>query len=549
MELDYPIWTIRPNWRNGILERLEWLTDVLPSDTGVEQRRSPRASPRRSFEFTVNPLRSDRTFLDLALHRLGSERWMVPLWHDQAVLQERAVVGAQALMLDNTFREFEDAGYAILYRDTFAWEVVEIQSQGDGALILAVDVETEWPKGTRVYPLRRMWLSQDSAISALTSRVGQAQLLWTVDASNDFDDTLPADFPMYEGSPMILAEPNRSRTIDTNHVRLVTSIDSPTGLTHRVDSAGRAFSVQAHNWMIQGREQQHNFRRLLYYLRGRQRKAWLPTFNDDVTLTDAAPIGASSVDVSRVGFSYIGGPIPGRSRLWTGKEVVRHAAMGAPGEPEDERMVLAAPTTAAYAPGASWSFLEAVRLDTDTIELTHYADSDGVLETAATFRAFADVREAPQPIVMPAVVAEQSDEWCGEPQDENPCRRVLPDWTWRIIYRAYRTGPINDDPQNAFSHLGGNTVRETSDRAAGYWSFLMYGGPAPGAPGSWTFSFGFGSGGGSTCTRRWDDDYCLGEVYVQHRTMLAPVLAVAGAQYFISPMVYQWTFPQVEVIE
>ena len=58
---DLPVWTIRPNWKGGILERLEWLTDVLASDTGVEQRRSVRPTPRRSFEITVNPTRNERT--------------------------------------------------------------------------------------------------------------------------------------------------------------------------------------------------------------------------------------------------------------------------------------------------------------------------------------------------------------------------------------------------------------------------------------------------------------------------------------------------------
>ena len=46
METDQPLWTIRPNWRNGVLERLEWLTNVISGETGVEQRRSVRPSPR-----------------------------------------------------------------------------------------------------------------------------------------------------------------------------------------------------------------------------------------------------------------------------------------------------------------------------------------------------------------------------------------------------------------------------------------------------------------------------------------------------------------------
>ena len=69
---DLPIWTFRPNWSGGVTERLEWLTDVLPSRVGAEQRRGLRLSPRRSLEFQLLLHGEERTFFDLMLQALGS---------------------------------------------------------------------------------------------------------------------------------------------------------------------------------------------------------------------------------------------------------------------------------------------------------------------------------------------------------------------------------------------------------------------------------------------------------------------------------------------
>jgi hypothetical protein len=44
-----------PNWKNGITETLEWLSDVLRNSYGAEQVRALRLSPRRTFEVTFNP--------------------------------------------------------------------------------------------------------------------------------------------------------------------------------------------------------------------------------------------------------------------------------------------------------------------------------------------------------------------------------------------------------------------------------------------------------------------------------------------------------------
>jgi hypothetical protein len=48
--LSLRVFSVLPNWQQGITERLEYLTEALGSEVDVEQRRTMRRYPRRSFE-------------------------------------------------------------------------------------------------------------------------------------------------------------------------------------------------------------------------------------------------------------------------------------------------------------------------------------------------------------------------------------------------------------------------------------------------------------------------------------------------------------------
>lgn len=416
MEPGFPVWSIRPNWREGVLERLEWLTDVMVSSVGAEQRRALRLSPRRYIEITVNPTKNERSFLDLTLHNMGSDDWLFPLWWDQGKLVADVEAGDARVEFDNTYREFLTGGVALIYKDTFTWEVISIVGQDDEGLDLDVVLDSDWPKGTKVYPLRLARLPVDTSLSALTSTVGESVLMFQVIQANDFVETIPDDM-VFEGRPVLLSPPNRSTEITTDHLRLSSDRDNNTGLPYRVDPADRAFQVQAHSWTKNGRQAQAEFRAFLYWLRGRQRSLWLPSFNQDFVTARSSNLASTNLDIQKVGYTYAGGgqPIPGRDRvLINGVTPARITALGAPQAAGEERLRVGAGLTAAVASGVPGSFLSPARLNQDAVELMHHTDSDGALECGLTFQTFKDSRDASGTIYTPIPEGVELPYPCGD---------------------------------------------------------------------------------------------------------------------------------------
>lgn len=415
MEPGLPVWTIKPNWAGGILERLEWLTDVIAADSsGAEQRRAVRLSPRRSVEITVNPTRAERTFLDLLLSNLGSETWLFPLWFDQAKLSMASYAGQNRINFDNTYRETGLGEYALLYYDAFTWEVVRVLVSDNGGLGLKDVLERDWPAGTAVYPLRRARLPIETAVSALTSRTGESVLQFQMAQANDYPPAYPADL-IFEGKPVLATPPNYSSTIDTQHLRLAVDVDNQIGLSTRYDPVDRAFPIQSHNWLIHGRKAHAEFRGLLYWLRGRQRAVWLPTFTNDLFVSRPAAEGATNLDVEKVGLAYTGGIRPGRDVIMLEGHPARLTAMGVPPSEEEERVRIGAGLPVAVTEGDSASFMSVVRLNQDGIEIMHHTDIDGTAEVSATFQGFADTRTIPFPIEAPVPVQARDPNPCGVP--------------------------------------------------------------------------------------------------------------------------------------
>jgi hypothetical protein len=489
MDADLPVWSIRPNWASGITETLEWLTDVSTSDTGTEQRTARRLSPRRSFEATYNPVRNERTFLSLILDRFVAQPFYYPLWHDKARLTSGVAAGGNRVEFDNTFREFTDGGLAILYRDAFDYEVISIATQDDTGLDLAVPLDGAWSVRSVIYPIRKALMDPSSNFDALTSRVGQAQLRFMVNEANDYEEAF-IGMLSYADRPIISIETDRADPLTVSYQRMIDELDNDTGIIRRNDLAGRSFTQQAQTWHVRGRQAHHEFRAMLYALRGRQKSVWLPTWNDDVFVSRDAAQGAVNLDIERVGYSYVGEGqvIPGKEYLWFGDQVLMVTAVGAAQSPQEDRLRIGGGLQAPVARGRSASFLQAARLDQDSVELHHETDSDGVLTCQAAFRTFNDNRDPTGAIYTPLPNGQMTQEGCGSPEPGS-CITAFSGWYWHIQWKEMTSGGIEGDAAWCLVRdLDGNTVGN-SESSSGY-AYSNVGAPG-GWQRDWKFSYDF----------------------------------------------------------
>lgn len=420
-----PVFSFRPNWHDGIVEALEWFTDLLDAKrTGAEQRIALRLTPRRSFEARLDLIGTERTFADLFLRRFHAAEFMVPVWHDNALLTSAAAIGASTLAVDTVDREFVDDGMALLVGDdALSCEAVRIDTVSASSISLVSPTTLTWRAGTTIHPLRRSRFNSDIRLSNLTDTVAQGKLTFELSQANPYDGGTE-ELEAYAGRPILSPAPDWSKDIDLELVRALFETDSKTGFKSVSDPAGRSFSTQMHRWFLKGRSDLAAFYRLLYRLSGKQGSIWLPSFTSDLTIASAATAGATAIDVVKCGLDYADAPSPGREYAITATgEVLHFTSLGTPSTGK-ERLNLSAPLAADLDVGAVLSWVDIGRLDSDRIELFHPTDSDGVTQVEAPFRTFSNTRDGGAPGTLDLPTAEMTDTGCNVPSDtpsESPC--------------------------------------------------------------------------------------------------------------------------------
>lgn len=377
-------WTWRPDWTKGILEALEWRTDVIEAEEGDEQRIAMRLTPRQSWEFTASPDGVARQAMESALLGWGARSWALPLWPHGADLVATAAAGASALQLPTFGRDFVAGGLVLLIQDdALNSEVAEVLEVEDDQLVLKRPLAKTWPASTTtVYPAKSARLEGAPQVERFTGYVSDARVRFLVDQANPYAEL--DDLPEYRGRPVLEDRPDWSQAPSVNPERKLAEVDNAVGVPFIRDRTGVPSIRQVARWAPFGRVECDRVRRLQYLLRGRRSSLWVPSFADDLTVVALAADGATNIDVAWCGYTaYLKG-MPGRRdlRIQTdaGVQYVRVTGATDLGNGR-ERLGLADPLDFILDPadpgGVRISYLTLFRGDSDRLEWAWWSGDHG----------------------------------------------------------------------------------------------------------------------------------------------------------------------------
>lgn len=384
------------DWSKPVTETLQWLTDILQSKTGHEQRRSLRLSPRIQFDAELLLYDAERQFFDIAMVGWGAKTFAMPIWPQQQWLKTAHTAGGMIIYCDTTNRNFRANRLAIMRGETaFDNETVEIESVLSDRLILRRPLQKSWTKGTCLSPAVTVQLNGQPNLIKRTDRMMRTSISLTATETLDHIEQMPSI--LYRSYPVLEQVPNEKNDLTHSYERLLSQLDNKTGLVLQKDHAQAAFGLYQYDWMTYGRQEQANLRALFYALRGSQKALWLPTFSDDLTVKSIIVASGQTLDVQWCGYSRFAQSQLGRQdiqiRLKNGTVLYRRITSSTELDSNTERLAVDTTFPAQILPTdiIRISFMSLCRLSNDSVVIEHLNDSDGIAKSSATFRGVREI--------------------------------------------------------------------------------------------------------------------------------------------------------------
>lgn len=383
------------DWADGIKELFAWATSITRSRNGVEQRRALRLSPRRQWTANLLAEGRERQALDIILFGWGSRVFAVPYAPDVQSIKTQATAGDSAIACDTQYLDFHEGGLAMLVGgDAFSYETVEIDSIQSNQITLARELVNSWPQGTRLYPVHTARLVQNPKLTRLTDQLQRMELQFSLVEASDLAGSMPVT--TYREYPVFETRPDESSNLTSQYQNLLLTLDSGSATPLVTDTADLAFPSQLYRWFLVGRAERYAFKQFMYALNGRQKAIWLPTHADDLTLVAIITETATTFDIANIQYTRFGQAKPFRRdiriELKNGTTFHRRITGSAEISAAVERLQIDSALGVLVNPDDVMRicWLQLMRADSDSLELVHETDSQGLATAQQIFRGVLD---------------------------------------------------------------------------------------------------------------------------------------------------------------
>lgn len=382
------VFSVPPDWSEGVKEKISYLTDVLKSYSDNEQRRGLRQFARRAIAYRAVALTArNAAGMESLIWGWQNQPYGVPWWQDSQPLTSDISAGSFSIPVNTADRMFAAGGLVVIWQDEFTFEALNIVSLTGSALVLSSPTQFSWKAGpgTRVIPVFLCRLGSSVKVDRITSFADQVDVEFIGEAQQ------PAPAPsvsltQYKSIDVLEVPPNWDNPPSRTYKRSLVTMDPKIGPITVDDQGGSAVVSHDFPWFLTSRADMTTFRAFLRQRFGQLNSFWLPTFDQDLVLSSDVGSADVAISIQSEFYSRFFFPVTARRDIAfipqdRSGNVYRRITAAVDNGDGTETLTLDSPTGKNFkAAGTMISFLALGRLGSDDAEIswgsTEFAASD-----------------------------------------------------------------------------------------------------------------------------------------------------------------------------
>lgn len=371
------LFSIAPDWNEGMAESIEYLTDVMKAYSDNEQRRGLRQFPRRALRFRALTLNArDAAGMESLVWGWQNQPFGLPWWPDASPMTSDTPLGSFVIPCNTTDRQFAAGGLCCIWRSEYVFEALSVVSVAPGAITASSPTQFDWKASpaTLVMPVFLARIPASVEVQRFSSEIDQIDLQFIGEAMQSAP--APAISPtQYKSIDVLEIAPNWDATLKRSYKRSMITIDPKIGPITVLDKGGSAIVGQEFPWWLSGHASVTAFRAFVLRRFGQLNPFWIPTWDQDLVLAVDVGAGDTGIVIKSEFYSRFFFPNPARRFIAFiptdgSSSVYRKITSSNDNGDGTESLVLDSPTAKAFAAARTMvSFLTLARLGADEVQI------------------------------------------------------------------------------------------------------------------------------------------------------------------------------------
>jgi hypothetical protein len=371
------LFSVAPDWNEGMAETIEYLTDVMKAYSDNEQRRALRQFPRRAMRFRALALNAiNSAGMESLVWGWQNQPFGVPWWPDASPMTADTPAGSFVIPCNTADRQFAAGGICCIWQSEYVFESLSVASVAPGAITVSSPTVLNWKgsSATLVMPVFLARIPASVEVRRFSSAIDQIDVQFIGEAQQ----TAPAPTispTQYKSIDVLELSPNWEAPLGRTYKRSMITIDPKIGPVTVVDKGGSAIVGQEFPWYLDGHAQVTAFRAFILRRFGQLNSFWIPTWDQDLVL--ATDVGASDTGIVIQSEFYSRFFFPNPARRFIAfipangsGNVYRKITASADNGDGTERLVLDTPTGKLFHAATTMvSFLTLARLGSDRTQI------------------------------------------------------------------------------------------------------------------------------------------------------------------------------------